>query len=81
MGGVAEGHKPANGPWQAGDPEANFTDAQWASLERLVRDMRAKYRQPGGFPKVIGHRDVPGVHKACPSFEVRAWAEEKGLIG
>ena len=49
--------------------ENNFTPAQWSSLETLVRELHRK------FPKaeVIGHRDVPGVRKACPSFNVRAW--------
>jgi N-acetylmuramoyl-L-alanine amidase len=23
--------------------------------------------------KVFGHRDFPGVKKACPSFDVRQW--------
>lgn len=50
-------------------PDANFTDAQWASLESIVHLMLNK------FPKVsvVGHRDFPGVTKACPSFDVKSW--------
>lgn len=42
------------------------TDAQKATLRRLV----AEYRQR--FPNIVvrGHRDWPGVKKACPSFDV-----------
>jgi len=24
---------------------------------------------------IVGHRDLPGVHKACPSFDVQTWIE------
>lgn len=49
--------------------ENNFTDAQFASLERQLRELKAKHPQA----EIIGHRDVPGVRKACPSFDVREW--------
>jgi len=51
------------------------TPAQTATLERLVREYRAKY------PSIIvrGHRDWPGVKKDCPSFDVLAWLRERGL--
>ena len=56
----------------ADDPkkaEANYTDAQWASLIALLRKLKVKY------PKahIQGHRDFPNVHKECPCFDVRAW--------
>ncbi len=61
VGGVRDhgAHPPA---------ENNFTPAQWAALRALVVDLL------GHFPKagVIGHHDVEP-HKACPSFDVRAW--------
>jgi len=25
--------------------------------------------------KILGHRDLPGVRKACPCFDVRKWWE------
>lgn len=44
------------------------TEAQKRTLQTLVRTYMARY--PG--INVIGHRDVPGVKKACPSFNVKA---------
>lgn len=47
-------------------PKDTRTDAQKETLRRLVADYKAKY--PGIV--VRGHRDWPGVKKACPSFDV-----------
>lgn len=52
-----------------GKPEANFTEAQMASLRALLNDIDA--RLP--IERCIGHRDIPGVKKACPSFDVTHW--------
>lgn len=43
------------------------TEAQKVTLRRLVAEYKAKY------PKIVvqGHRDWPGVSKACPSFDVK----------
>jgi len=46
-----------------------YTAAQWNALERLVGKL--KHDHPDA--EVLGHRDVPGVRKACPSFDVRKW--------
>lgn len=56
-------------------PENNFTPAQFASLERLLKELRPL------FPKAViqGHRDFPGVAKACPSFDAKEWAEALAL--
>lgn len=58
-----------------GKPKDTRTMAQKAALRALVVAYRAKY------PKIIvrGHRDWPGVNKACPSFDVAAWLREEGL--
>ncbi len=42
------------------------TEAQRATLRRIVAEYRAR------FPDIVvrGHRDWPGVKKACPSFDV-----------
>jgi len=45
------------------------TPAQKAAMEKLVRELLTRY--PGA--EVLGHRDFPGVAKACPSFDARAW--------
>ena len=48
-------------------PKDTRTLAQKKALRELVADYRAKY--PG--IQVKGHRDWPGVAKACPSFDVK----------
>lgn len=48
------------------------TPAQKAAMEKLVRELLSRY--PGA--EVLGHRDFPGVAKACPSFDVRKWWAE-----
>lgn len=52
-----------------GKPKDTRTPAQKTSLLKLVRMYQAKY--PGIV--VQGHRDWPGVAKACPSFDVKSW--------
>lgn len=51
-------------------PEDNFTAAQKEKLEELLRKLKKQ------FPTAViqGHRDFPNVAKACPSFDVKAWA-------
>lgn len=76
IGGVAENpvaHVPGS-PWNGSDAEANFTSAQGESLSALSGFLMEAY----GFTEddIEGHRDVPGVRKACPSFNV-----EKFLAG
>jgi N-acetyl-anhydromuramyl-L-alanine amidase AmpD len=52
-----------------GNPEDNFTPDQMVALKGLLDSLAVRY--PGA--EVLGHRDIPGVAKACPSFDVRAW--------
>lgn len=71
VGGISEKpqkHVPGN-PWNGSDAENNFTDAQWKSLKVVLKGLKVEY--PG--IEIIGHRDIPGVRKACPSFDVAAW--------
>lgn len=61
--------------------ETNFTAAQYASLETLLRDLKGRYPNA----RICGHRDLSpdkdgdGVverHewlKECPTFDVAAW--------
>lgn len=56
-------------------PEDNFTPAQFITLKELLSTLKAKYPTA----KVIGHRDVPGTKKACPSFDAKAWARMNSL--
>ena len=55
--------------------EDNFTAGQKAALLTLCRELAARYPDA----KFCGHRDFPGVKKACPSFDARAWARQNGL--
>ncbi len=50
----------------------NRTEAQKASMAKLVRMLH------GRFPSAViqGHRDFPGVSKACPCFDVGEWLKE-----
>ncbi len=52
-----------------GNPTDNRTPAQVAEQIRIIR--RWLVAHPGA--QVLGHRDFPGVTKACPSFDARAW--------
>jgi N-acetylmuramoyl-L-alanine amidase len=74
VGGVrrtpdADGRDDVDGPRWDLIPDANFTAAQLAALESAVTLLTAQY------PKatVRGHRDFPGVNKACPCFDVKSW--------
>lgn len=54
-----------------GNAENNFTDAQFHALEVTLDYWGLIY--PGA--EVLGHCDLPGVTKACPSFDVRRWLQ------
>ena len=58
-----------------GLPEDNFTDDQFGSLRALMLYL------VGHFPdaEIVGHRDLPGVRKDCPSFEVKQWLKKEDI--
>ena len=66
MGGIDKNNNPFD----------NRTNAQKTSLLKLAKAFHAE------FPKarILGHRDFPGVTKACPSFEVADWLKDENLI-
>jgi hypothetical protein len=43
-----------------------YTSAQWDGLKKLIQDI-----SPG--KQIVGHRDLPGVGKSCPGFDVASW--------
>ena len=59
LGIVYEGGLDENG--NAADTR---TEAQKASLVALLRSLKEDY--PAA--KIVGHRELPGVHKACPCY-------------
>lgn len=73
---------------EKGQPEDNFTSAQYEALANLLRTLKAKYPKA----QVCGHRDFsPDKNKdgkitsnewlkACPSFDVREWLRETGVF-
>lgn len=60
---------------EQGQPAAHFTRPQMAKLELVLTFLAAAF--PGS--RVRGHRDFPGVRKACPSFDAITWANARGL--
>jgi N-acetylmuramoyl-L-alanine amidase len=53
-------------------PQDTRTLSQKAAMYYIVSILRKKY--PAAV--IQGHRDFPGVHKACPSFNVKDWLKE-----
>lgn len=49
--------------------EDNRTADQSKALFDLIQDLQEKFPGAG----VLGHRDIQGVSKACPCFDVRTW--------
>jgi len=56
-------------------PQANFTHDQMTALAALILDIEERHPEAD----VIGHRDLPNVRKACPSFDVSHWLESSEL--
>lgn len=64
------GSPPANSAaYKKGLGENTYTPEQWDALKTLVSTLKQKH--PAA--EVLGHRDVPSVRKACPSFDARKW--------
>lgn len=57
-------------------PEDNFTEDQYHSLAVLIGNLKEQFPDA----VVLGHRDWPDVAKACPSFDVRKWMSETGVL-
>ena len=50
-----------------GQPADTRTTEQKETLRRLMQRLKEDYPNA----KVVGHRDLPGVNKECPCFEVK----------
>lgn len=53
-----------------------FTPEQWDCLARLVTGLKFLY--PGVW--VLGHRDLDGVKKECPGFDVSHWMGDDDMV-
>lgn len=51
------------------NPTNNFTHEQQQSLIDLLEKLLKRYPKA----EILGHRDLAGVKKACPSFDVKSW--------
>lgn len=54
---------------KTGKPKDTRTRSQENAMFDLIVTLTEKYSGA----KVMGHRDFPNVHKACPSFDVKTW--------
>lgn len=48
------------------------TEAQKITMEELLRSLLVDYPDA----EIVGHRDLPNVHKDCPCFDTKAWLKE-----
>lgn len=79
----------AGGVDAKGKPQNNFTPAQFATLETLLRELKERYPRA----RILGHRDLspdkngdgkitPNEYiKACPSFDIGQWVDQRQLGG
>jgi N-acetylmuramoyl-L-alanine amidase len=52
-----------------GKPQDTRTDEQKEAMFNKIVELTERYPEA----EVLGHRDFPGVAKACPSFDVKSW--------
>ncbi len=71
--GVSIGVCLVGGVTKAKEPDDNFTYEQWQMLTSLVIALHLRYPTA----TVMGHRDFPGVTKACPCFDVKPWWKQQ----
>ncbi|MBA2613352.1 MAG: N-acetylmuramoyl-L-alanine amidase [Bacteroidetes bacterium] len=59
-----------------GKPKDTRTVKQQVTMFSKISELLHKYPNA----KVLGHRDFPDVHKACPSFDVKTWLSHYQLM-
>lgn len=59
-----------------GMPKDTRTEAQKDQMAITLHALKSTHPSA----KILGHRDFPGVTKACPSFDVKKWLEELQLF-
>jgi len=63
----------AGGVSKYGKPEMNYTNEQIQTMFELLGSLKSDFPEA----EILGHRDFPGVKKACPSFDVREFLDER----
>jgi N-acetylmuramoyl-L-alanine amidase len=56
-------------------PANTFNQRQFDALVLLLHGLRQRFPTA----QILGHRDFPDVHKACPSFDVKPWCGTRGI--
>lgn len=58
--------------------KAKDTRTKWQkqTMETLVKTLHEIFPEA----LILGHRDLPGVNKECPSFDVKKWLNEIGIL-
>lgn len=51
------------------NPCDNYTNQQYKALRQLLRFLMITFPNSA----ILGHRDVSGVRKTCPNFDIKAW--------
>lgn len=62
---------------ERGKPQKNFTPEQWTALEVVLMGLKRSFPH---VKTIVGHRDLPGVNKECPCFDVKLWAQTVDLL-
>jgi len=55
-----------------GIPNGTYTNEQFETLTALLKQLKQTFPRA----KILGHRDLPDVVKACPCFDVMDWWEQ-----
>lgn len=55
------------------DKQGNAKDTRTKAQEHAMFDLIVTLTEKYPTAKILGHRDFPGVAKACPSFDVKTW--------
>lgn len=63
---------------EQGNPADTRTEAQKQAMEKLIVQLKQQFPD---IHTVLGHRDLPGVHKACPCFDAKELQPLLHLVG
>jgi N-acetylmuramoyl-L-alanine amidase len=58
-----------------GKPADEFEPIQKETMRNVIEWLRERYPKT----RIVGHRDLPDVKKACPSFDVARWCRSVGI--